>query len=314
MAPFPRAYEDAPVCRASVAGIFVQNHNSGDRREDGTRSPTALAGLFCTVIRLQLSFRRDRVPDTPCRRTYLESTEERMPTYKTEDIRNISLIGHGSSGKTTLADVILHVTGATNRKGSVNDKTSLMDFEDEEKDRGYSVDSSVATVSHNGKTINIIDTPGAPDFTGTAIASLAAVETAVCVISASEGIGVNTPPDDAVCGELRSGPGDRHYAHRFARTSTSRRCCRCCGRCTARRWCRSTCRLTAARSVVDCLRSDSGDVDFEDVGDAAREARRCRRRDRRRADGAVSRDRRDRDREAAAGRIEGHRRRASSSR
>ena len=108
-----------------------------------------------------------------------------MPSYKTEDIRNITLVGHASSGKTTLADTILYVTGASNRKGSVNDKTSLMDFEEEEKERGYSVDSALGHVTHKGKTINLIDTPGAPDFTGTAIASLMAAETAVCVISAS---------------------------------------------------------------------------------------------------------------------------------
>jgi elongation factor G len=115
-----------------------------------------------------------------------------MPNYGTADIRNIALVGHGGAGKTSLAEAILHTTGATSRLGSVPDKTSHLDYTDEEKERACSIDSSLCHVSHGGKEINIIDTPGAPDFVGQAIASLAAVETAVCVIPASAGIEVNT--------------------------------------------------------------------------------------------------------------------------
>ena len=115
-----------------------------------------------------------------------------MPGYSTADIRNIALVGHQSSGKTTLGDAILHLTGVTNRQGDVSAKSSYLDFMDEEKARGCSIDSSLMHVSVKGKQLNIIDAPGAPDFIGPAIASLAATETAVCVVSATAGIEVNT--------------------------------------------------------------------------------------------------------------------------
>jgi len=115
-----------------------------------------------------------------------------MPNYTTADIRNIALVGHGGSGKTTLGDAILHLTGVTSRQGSVADKSSYLDYTDEEKSRGCSIDSAVMHVAVEKKEINIIVTPGAPDFIGPAIAALAGVETAVCVISAVAGIEVNT--------------------------------------------------------------------------------------------------------------------------
>lgn len=115
-----------------------------------------------------------------------------MPGYSTADIRNIALIGHSSAGKTSLAEAVLHATGVTNRLGSVADGTSVLDYTDEEKERGGSILPSLCHVSAEGKTINIIDTPGSPDFVGPAMACLAAVETGVCVISASAGIEVNT--------------------------------------------------------------------------------------------------------------------------
>ena len=108
------------------------------------------------------------------------------------DIRNIVLLGHGSSGKTSLAEAILHKTGVTNRLGSVDDKTSICDFYDEEKEHQHSIQSSIININYGGKLINIIDTPGYPDFTGPAIKAIAAAETAVIVISASGGIETNT--------------------------------------------------------------------------------------------------------------------------
>ena len=110
----------------------------------------------------------------------------------TNDIRNIVLLGHGGSGKTSLAEAILHVTGATNRLGSVDDKSSICDYYDEEKEHQHSIQSAVVHAEHGGKLINIIDTPGAPDFVGPAIAAIPAAETAVIVISAPSGIETNT--------------------------------------------------------------------------------------------------------------------------
>jgi elongation factor G len=111
---------------------------------------------------------------------------------KTSDIRNIVLLGHGSSGKTSLAEAILHKTGATNRLGSVDEKSSICDYYDEEKEHGHSISSAVVHTEHAGKTINIIDTPGYPDFVGPTIKSIPAAETALIVISASAGIETNT--------------------------------------------------------------------------------------------------------------------------
>lgn len=115
-----------------------------------------------------------------------------MPAYSTADLRNIALIGHQGAGKTSLCEAMLHLTGATNRLGSVADKTSHLDIDDEERERGYSVDSHVLHVTHDAKHINLIDTPGIPDLIGPAIASLAAVETAAIVVHAAAGIQVNT--------------------------------------------------------------------------------------------------------------------------
>jgi len=112
----------------------------------------------------------------------------------TNDIRNIVLLGHAGSGKTSLAEAILHKTGATNRLGSVDDKTSVCDYLDEEKEHQHSISSAIVHANHNGKLINIIDTPGYPDFTGPAITAIPAAETAVIVISASAGIETNTQP------------------------------------------------------------------------------------------------------------------------
>jgi elongation factor G len=115
-----------------------------------------------------------------------------MPSYATSDIRNIALVGHSGSGKTSLCEAFLHTTGATNRLGSTADKTSHLDVEEEERERGYTIDSHVLHVAHNEKEINVIDTPGAPDFIGPSVSSLAAVETALIVVHAVGGVQVNT--------------------------------------------------------------------------------------------------------------------------
>jgi len=111
---------------------------------------------------------------------------------ETSDIRNIVLLGHGGSGKTSLAEAILHKTGVTSRLGSVDEKTSTCDCYDEEKEHGHSIQSAIIYTQHKGKLLNIIDTPGYPDFVGPAIKAIPAVETAVIVISAAAGIETNT--------------------------------------------------------------------------------------------------------------------------
>ena len=109
-----------------------------------------------------------------------------------DDMRNVVLLGHGGAGKTSLAEAILYKTGKTNRLGVIEDKTTVSDFDDEEKDRGHSIHSSLMHTTHNGKTINIIDTPGYPGFIGAALVSIPAAEAAIMVINASAGIEMNT--------------------------------------------------------------------------------------------------------------------------
>src|SRR5687767_16014096 len=115
-----------------------------------------------------------------------------MPTYTTADIRNVLLAGHGGSGKTTLADQMLMLSGTLTRKASVLDGTSASDFEKEEKEHKHSIYSSLLHANHQGKRINIIDTPGSPDLIGQALACLPAVETVVVVVNAVSGIEVVT--------------------------------------------------------------------------------------------------------------------------
>lgn len=115
-----------------------------------------------------------------------------MAVMNIQDIRNVVLLGHGSAGKTSLAESILHQCGAITRLGSVTDKNTVSDFDDEEKSREHSIHSALLNVTHNGKLINLIDTPGYPDFIGAALQSIAAAEIAVVVVSAASGIEINT--------------------------------------------------------------------------------------------------------------------------
>ncbi len=113
-------------------------------------------------------------------------------TYTTADIRNIALTGHGFAGKTTLAERLLFATKAKGRMGSIDDGQTTCDFEAEEKHHKHSLSSAVIHVDHEGRHINIIDTPGFPDFFGQAVSALPAVETCVVVIDAHAGIQTNT--------------------------------------------------------------------------------------------------------------------------
>jgi elongation factor G len=115
-----------------------------------------------------------------------------MAKYEPKDIRNIVLVGHNSSGKTSLAEAMLFKMKATSRLGSVDDGTSVFDYEPEEKERKNSIDLAMASVNVQGREINILDAPGYPDFVGEAICGLDAVETAVICINAVDGIRVNT--------------------------------------------------------------------------------------------------------------------------
>lgn len=113
-------------------------------------------------------------------------------TYHIQDIRNIALAGHGASAKTTLADALLFAAGLSNRRGSVDDGTSMLDVDDEEKRRHFSIDSHLLHLEWNGKQVHLVDTPGYPDFIGNALGGLSAVENVLVTVSAPIGIEVNT--------------------------------------------------------------------------------------------------------------------------
>jgi len=111
-----------------------------------------------------------------------------MKQYDSQDIRNVGLVGHGSSGKTSVAEAILFLSGVNDRLGKVGDASSVMDYEPDEIQRGNSVNASVAFYEWNKKKINLIDTPGDSNFIADTPASLRVVDGAVIVISAVDGI------------------------------------------------------------------------------------------------------------------------------
>ncbi len=113
-------------------------------------------------------------------------------TYHITDIRNVALAGHGASGKTSLADALLFAAGATSRKGSVDDGTSLLDVDEEEKRRHFTIDCHLGHLAWDNRQVHLIDTPGYPDFIGSALSALAAVENVVLAVSGPSGIEVNT--------------------------------------------------------------------------------------------------------------------------
>ncbi len=115
-----------------------------------------------------------------------------MREYKSEDIRNIAVVGHGASGKTTLVDALAFVSGSSKRHGSVKDGTALTDFDAEETGRGFSISLACAHAEWMDTKINLLDTPGYSDFQGEAIAGLHAADGALVVISATAGVEVGT--------------------------------------------------------------------------------------------------------------------------
>ena len=115
-----------------------------------------------------------------------------MGAHQIDTIRNVAFFGHAAAGKTTLGEAILHKAGLTTRLGDVDDGTSMLDYDEESKERRHSVDSCLFHMDHDGHLLNFVVTPGMPDYCGTAIAAVAAIETAVVVVSAAAGIGVNT--------------------------------------------------------------------------------------------------------------------------
>lgn len=106
--------------------------------------------------------------------------------------KNVALLGHGNCGKTMLAEALLFKAGVTKRLGSVRDGTTVSDTEPEEKTRQVSIDSAILHFQWNGADVNLLDTPGYPDFIGQVIPILRAADAAMVCVSASAGVEVNT--------------------------------------------------------------------------------------------------------------------------
>jgi elongation factor G len=115
-----------------------------------------------------------------------------MPAYTTDQIRNVALVGHQASGKTTLFEALLHAGGTIQTAGSVERGSTVSDHEPMEKERKHSISTAIAPIDHGGVHINLIDTPGYPDFRGPTLSALSAVETAAVVVNAHAGIELST--------------------------------------------------------------------------------------------------------------------------
>jgi elongation factor G len=113
-------------------------------------------------------------------------------SYSTEQIRNVALAGHPGAGKTTLFEALLHAGGAIQAAGSIERGSTVSDFDPIEKERGHSIDAAIAGTDHSGIHVNLVDTPGYPDFRGPALSALAAVETVAIVVDADAGVEYGT--------------------------------------------------------------------------------------------------------------------------
>ena len=122
-----------------------------------------------------------------------------MKGYTSENIRNIALIGHGSTGKTTFLEAALLATGVVNRLGRVEDGNTVSDFDKMEIEKGYSIGLSIVPVEYNKVKLNFLDTPGVFDFVGEVDSALRAAEAAAIFVDASSGIQVGTEKAWASC-------------------------------------------------------------------------------------------------------------------
>ena len=115
-----------------------------------------------------------------------------MDIFKYERIRNVALLGHGSCGKTTLAEAMAFVTGVTTRQGKIEDGSTISDYDKEEQKRTFSIHTSLIPIISDETKINILDTPGYFDFVGEAEQTVSAADAAIIVISAKAGVQVGT--------------------------------------------------------------------------------------------------------------------------
>jgi len=115
-----------------------------------------------------------------------------MASVAPDRIRNVAVAGHGGSGKTTLVETLLHLVGSTSRLGKVDDGTSILDTDPEEHKRRITINMALASFTHEGTKLNLLDTPGFADFAGDQHAALRVADAALVVVDASAGLQVGT--------------------------------------------------------------------------------------------------------------------------
>src|SRR5437016_2493101 len=115
-----------------------------------------------------------------------------MKEYTTDKLRNVVFVGHQSAGKTSLVEALLYNTGATTRMGRIEEKNTVSDWDEEEKERGLSLSTSLVPLEFNDHKINILDTPGYTDFQGEVKNAIRVADSVVVVVDAVSGVEVGT--------------------------------------------------------------------------------------------------------------------------
>ena len=126
-----------------------------------------------------------------------------MKVYRTDEIRNVVLLGHGGSGKTSLAEAMAYVSGATNRMGKITDGNTISDFDKEEQKREFSISTSLIPIEWEKAKINILDTAGYFDFVGEVEEAVSAADAAVIVVSGKAGVEVGTEKAWELCDKYK---------------------------------------------------------------------------------------------------------------
>ena len=126
-----------------------------------------------------------------------------MKVYRTDEIRNVVLLGHGGSGKTSLAEAMAYVSGATSRMGKIADGNTISDFDKEEQKREFSISTSLVPIEWEKAKINILDTPGYFDFVGEVEEAVSAADAAVIVVSGKAGVEVGTEKAWDLCDKYK---------------------------------------------------------------------------------------------------------------
>lgn len=122
-----------------------------------------------------------------------------MNVYTTDKIRNVVLLGHGGSGKTTMVEAMAYLSGITNRMGNVTDGNTISDYDKEEIKRGFSISTSVVPIEWRETKINLLDTPGFFDFVGEVEEAAAAADAAIIVVNGKAGVEVGTQKAWEIC-------------------------------------------------------------------------------------------------------------------